>query len=184
MRKLAIALVVGSVLTVGASPARAAIIGQFSWSGDDLFGPTFTFESLLPPPLGLDLFLDLRILTLPDDAVDPGLISFNPEGIDEDLDGTADRFISQLPLGIDLTGFEIGAAFLQPSLGTILLLDDLGNPLTDAIGGPSGLIGFGTVAQVDFVEPPAPVPEPGTILLLGTGVLGALARRRGFTGRR
>ena len=185
MRKLAIALlVVGGGWTIAPSAAAAAVIGQFSWGGDDLFGPVFGFESLTESPPSFDLYLDLVILTVPEGASDPGPIPFNPEAVDDDFDGIADRFLSQLPLGVDLVGFGIAEAFLRATLGTIFLLDADGNRLVDAAGAPLGLTGFGTVAEVEFVEPPTSVPEPGTILLVAAGLVSAFARRRGFPARR
>src|SRR5687768_9571890 len=104
MRMLARALVLSMVLSAAATPASAAIIGQFSWGGDDLFGPTFTFEGLSPAPTGVDFYLNLLILSQPDGSSDPGLIAFDPEALDDNMDGVPDRFLSQVPLHVDLAG--------------------------------------------------------------------------------
>lgn len=161
MLKLATgALVLVCALTVGASQAAAApinVIGQFSW--DDFgFGTTFTFENT-----SLDSLENLSVYLDTDDAAER-FKSYS--------------FFGSIPSGTpsqitdDLTGFNILFASIRigdPSF--VLTLFDAGdNPLVNGLGAP------GDTAQVDLSA--APIPEPGTLLLLGSGLAGAFVRRR------
>jgi len=162
MRKLVTgALVLVCALTFGASQAAAApinVIGQFSWDDSGLgLGPTFTFENT-----SLDSLENLSVYLDTDDAAERfksySFFGSIPSGMSQTID--------------DLIGFDILFASIRlgdPSF-VLTLFDAFDAPLVDGLGAP------GDTAQVDLSA--APIPEPGTLLLLGSGLAGAFVRRR------
>jgi hypothetical protein len=155
------------------TPAHATAIGVFNWSeytqdecDAGLCGAFFFVENFSTDPdfsLGAlgDTFFDVSV----DLQTDGGPMSLLLNDI---APGDSSQSID------DLSATTIATAALTLTFGlpgSIQLLDELGNEVT-ALMAPGSLL-------IDFAasEPPAPVPEPSTLLLLIAGV-SVLSRAR------
>jgi hypothetical protein len=156
------------VCCLGTTRADASPIGIFTWTGDDLFGPLFTVEnfsadiseSLGSPSASFSsIFVDLVFADgTPASSLllasigDPGDTTIDPGEVAQNF---------ALPLSFAIESASLRLAF--PLDGTIALLDANGAPLTSLTAINSG-------ATIDFT-PPAPIPEPATMLLVGSGLV-------------
>jgi hypothetical protein len=182
-RYLSATLVLTGALLFAVPSASASSI-FFSWDAGDSefgFGPTFSVGNgsdvdlsnlfveltLVDPASELNVSsrcatcLDLLTFVGPDQAGAYLPSAFIPRG-------------SSVQTTADLLGIGITNAYLRWAGGTVLLFDP--SDLTSQLTG--GLTIEGTSAEVQLASTPAPVPEPGTLLLLGTGVAAVLITRR------
>jgi len=128
-------------------------------------------------------------------SVDPNFIGYPPEltsftfdfpGTPSSLSDMAFAFLQRefigAPLFVELGHYQLGVPY-----GSYWLMDDYFQLFTtDSPGGAHYLNNseYGTVAYSYVSDPVSSVPEPGTLSLLGTGVLGTFGFfRRRFSGR-
>jgi len=95
------------------------------------------------------------------------------------------RIDEELDVQLVLSAAAWGAGF-PGSVAPYPSLADASNTLRfffDPVANPLGDFGYDTASGNSYlspaaVEPPSAVPEPGALLLLGTGIAGLVARRR------
>jgi hypothetical protein len=86
-----------------------------------------------------------------------------------------DAFLSGDQLSVTNFGSDLGPTSVPTSIG-----DSIGTDFTAAAADPKWSTGmffldigtYDAAIRVDTVTAPAPIPEPGTMLLLGSGLLG------------
>jgi len=118
--------------------------------------------------------------------VDESSITVREFGFDADIIETWVITLGRLIWVDDPSGFIDDASFVSNGFGDALSLDHGPNSVTITLGSPFDLTpgsvnAVSAMIELTTVHPGgAPIPEPGTLLLLGSGLvgLGAGARRR------
>ena len=177
MRMKTFAAFLFALIACGA-PAHAApvTIGTFNWVADPFFGDYFSITNDLDPsnPLA-DLLASLEwhpkvVLTLKPSA-DPGVLN----GVDPQGDGldlfTFDGSETVTPGGSAQTFADFYADYVLSATLSFGALPGF------SVSGPLETVG-GEPAEITYDSQVAPVPEPGTLLLVGSGLAAAACRRR------
>lgn len=168
LSRTAIALVAPIVFVLGtATAASAEPIGTFGWVYDTLFdtGSAFSVTNESADPFS-DVFVDLYA----PGAADPfQSISLGNSGT---IDGsTAAQSLEEL---LFVPSLELDRVHLRFVFDSMSLSADL---FASALAGESGTL-LATSADLFATESaPEPIPEPGTLLLLGSGISALVLRR-------
>jgi hypothetical protein len=180
-----ITCLVGSIAAVVGlvpSPADAAPIARLQYTetalADGLFQYDYTLFNLADASSASDAGLDIWDVFLTFSDADTLVSSALPPGWSEIagigfFDATSQQ-PGASPLGTDLSPGESLTGFrlvFDAAVGSLPFTATFANPL-----GPEPNVGYDGTAVA--AETPAPVPEPASILLLGTGLVALAERRR------
>jgi hypothetical protein len=147
--------------------ARAASIGTFEWTYDALFGTgsVYSVTNQSSDPF-LDVFVDLYA---PSESV-----AFYSMSLGVVEAGTGSQTIDDL--SFLMVPFDIGSATVRLNyIGEALTATLLASSLA---GDPTLLLQGATDILTEESPQPHPVPEPSTLLLLGSALTAAMIRRR------
>lgn len=182
-RSLRVLMIVGLVLSGRQAAAAPVAIGEFGWTGDDVFGFTPFVNAFAPAwPAGLAL-TDVSISV---DGTEVFASYVESGGACLGQGATVDATTTlQFPgvnpdPGSGCTLFEPFQAFEQAMLNFALNDPTLGVVTVAILDGPLRLLNESlAVVPILFEAAPSPTPvaEPGTLALLGAGLI-ALGRRR------
>jgi hypothetical protein len=164
-------------LVACAVPAKAApvTIGTFNWVADPFFGDYFSITNDLDPsdPLASLQWLPTVVLAL-NPSADPGVL----DGVDPDRDGLATLDLFPLTNPTTVGPNDVATTFSDFYSDYVLSATlSFGNLTGFSVSGPLGIAG-GDPAEITYDSQVAPVPEPGTLLLVGGGLAAAACRRR------
>ncbi|MGA1982106.1 MAG: PEP-CTERM sorting domain-containing protein [Acidobacteriaceae bacterium] len=175
MKRFALILGAITILMLPASSALASTF-NFNFAGPFFFGSgTFTAT-----PDGVDEYLITAVTGTVDGTSIVGILAPGsyPTGLLETPNDNLLIYPPEVPWdGIDKYFDDGGVSFILSSGVDINLNDTL-----DVEAAVEGQWNIAELDRITVTDPPDPTPEPGTLVLLGTGMIGlAMVLRRRFT---
>jgi hypothetical protein len=167
-------------LLCGAGPAAASPIGVFGFVVDPGLGPILSVENTS----GDGAFTNIAVHLFDGTT---GLLDFSLQDV-APFDPPALSFVDLTGLTFDRATLDLsysvaGSLALHDLVGLSFAFDPLlhiPDPFDPTAFTVGGWFGSSTSVAIDFtpISSPEPVPEPATLLLLGTGLVGVVRAQR------